>query len=48
VEGDQVVVQPGYLYDLTDRPALVLSLLLPPEAFQEGVDRLMARAGKNG
>ena len=40
----QVVVQPGYLFDLEDRPAVVLSLLPAPEVFQEGVDRLISLA----
>lgn len=40
LEGHEILGQPGYLFDLVGRPCLVLSLILPPETFQEGVRRL--------
>jgi aspartate/methionine/tyrosine aminotransferase len=36
-----VLVQPGYFYDLPFRPALVLSLLPPPAVFSTGIARLV-------
>lgn len=33
-------VQPGYLFDLPDEGYIVLSLLLPPDVFLEGLERL--------
>lgn len=36
-----ILVQPGYLFDLTGRPCLVLSLILPPETFAQGALRLV-------
>jgi len=41
---DQVLVQPGFFYDFESEAYLVLSLLTPPEAFREGVRRLLARS----
>jgi aspartate/methionine/tyrosine aminotransferase len=41
---DDVLVQPGYFFDLTGLGAtLVLSLLTPPADLVEGVRRLLAR-----
>ncbi len=40
---DAVFVHPGHFYDFTSEGHLVISLLPPPEAFQEGVRRLLAR-----
>jgi alanine-synthesizing transaminase len=37
-----VVVQPGYLFDLEDPPAAVVSLLTPGEVFEEGIARISA------
>jgi len=36
-----VVVQPGYFFDLEGGAFLVLSLLTPPAVFREGVDRML-------
>jgi alanine-synthesizing transaminase len=36
-----VVVHPGYLFDLSGGAFLVLSLLVPPADFEEGVDRVL-------
>jgi alanine-synthesizing transaminase len=36
-----VVVHPGYLFDLSGGTFLVLSLLVPPPDFEEGVDRVL-------
>lgn len=36
----KVVVQPGYFFDFADEAYLVLSLLTPPDVFDEGVTRL--------
>jgi aspartate/methionine/tyrosine aminotransferase len=41
---DNVLVQPGYFYDLEGEAYLVVSLLPPPEIFTEGIRRLLARA----
>lgn len=37
-----VLVQPGYFFDLHDGGTLVLSLIVPPNAFREGALRLAA------
>lgn len=36
----ELVVQPGYFFDMPGEPYLVLSLLTPPAVFDEGVRRL--------
>ena len=36
-----VLVHPGYFFDFPQEAFLVLSLLPPPDAFAEGVDRLL-------
>ena len=41
LEQHQVLVQPGYFYDLEGGPFVVLSLLTPPEAFATGSARLL-------
>jgi aspartate/methionine/tyrosine aminotransferase len=41
LERYNVLVQPGYFYDLPFTPALVLSLLPPPAAFAAGVAGLV-------
>lgn len=41
---DRVVVHPGYFYDFATEAYVVVSLLTPPEAFDEGIDRLCRRA----
>jgi aspartate/methionine/tyrosine aminotransferase len=47
LEGDGVLVQPGYFFDLGDvgdlGATLVISLLTPPEVLGDGVGRLLRR-----
>jgi alanine-synthesizing transaminase len=43
LRADNVLVQPGYFYDFEQLTCVVLSLLTPPQAFEEGVQRLLAR-----
>jgi aspartate/methionine/tyrosine aminotransferase len=43
LEQDGLLVQPGYFFDLVGGTFLVVSLLPPEEAFQEGIRRLAAR-----
>lgn len=40
LEEESVIVQPGYFFDMDSEAYLVLSLLTPPETFDEGVQRL--------
>jgi len=40
---DAVFVHPGHFYDFSSEGHLVISLLPPPEVFQEGIRRLLAR-----
>ncbi|MBN2085505.1 MAG: pyridoxal phosphate-dependent aminotransferase [Anaerolineales bacterium] len=35
-----VIVQPGYMFDMEDAQAVIVSLLAPPEMFQEGIARI--------
>jgi len=44
LDKDNVLVQPGFFYDFESEAFLVLSLLTPPETFQEGCRRILARA----
>jgi aspartate/methionine/tyrosine aminotransferase len=44
LQQDNVLVQPGFFYDFESEAYLVLSLLTPPEIFDEGVARILARA----
>ena len=46
VEEQSVIVQPGYFFDMESEAYVVVSLLTPPETFDEGVRRLVALAGK--
>ncbi|HEX3683804.1 MAG TPA: pyridoxal phosphate-dependent aminotransferase [Bryobacteraceae bacterium] len=46
LEEQSVIVQPGYFFDMDSEAYLVLSLLTPPETFDEGVRRLRELAGK--
>jgi aspartate/methionine/tyrosine aminotransferase len=39
-----VLVQPGFFYDFESEAYLVLSLLTPPQVFQEGIERLRGLA----
>jgi len=43
LQQDRVLVQPGFFYDFESEAYLVLSLLTAPEAFREGIRRLIAR-----
>jgi aspartate/methionine/tyrosine aminotransferase len=40
---DGVLVQPGYFFDFPGEAYLVLSLLPAPDAFAQGIDRVLAR-----
>jgi aspartate/methionine/tyrosine aminotransferase len=42
---EDVLVQPGFFFDFETEAFLVTSLLTPAEIFQEGVRRILARAG---
>ena len=44
LEHDRVVVHPGYLYDFPHEAFVVLSLLPEPERFEDGAERVLARA----
>ena len=44
LDRDRVVVHPGYFFDFPREAFLVVSLLSPPDAFAEGVRRVVARA----
>jgi hypothetical protein len=43
---DGVVVHPGFFYDFPREAFLVLSLLVDPETFDDGVSRLFDRAAQ--
>ena len=43
LRSEGVLTQPGYFYDLDQEACLVVSLLVEPETFQEGIRRLAAR-----
>lgn len=40
LEAYDVIVQPGYFFDMISEPYVVVSLLTPPELFAEGIRRL--------
>jgi len=42
LERHDVLVHPGYFFDFPREAFLVLSLLPAPDAFAEGVDRILA------
>jgi alanine-synthesizing transaminase len=42
---DDLLVHPGYLYDMPAGAYLIVSLLPPPEIFAAGIARLIARCG---
>jgi alanine-synthesizing transaminase len=44
LEQDQVLVHPGFFFDFAHEAFVVVSLLLQPDVFREGVRRLMERA----
>jgi alanine-synthesizing transaminase len=46
LEEQSVIVQPGYFFDMDSEAYVVLSLLTPPETFDEGVRRLSELADK--
>lgn len=48
VREDGMLVHPGHFYEFSSENHLVLSLLPPPDAFNEGVRRLAARLGSSG
>ncbi len=43
---DRVYVHPGYFFDFEEEAYLVLSLLPPPEIFEEGIHRILSRIEK--
>ncbi len=43
---DQVYAHPGYFFNFSDEPYLILSLLPPEEIFREGVNRIVMRLKK--
>jgi len=45
LDQDNVLVQPGFFYDFESEAFLVVSLLAPPDAFREGIRRLVGRVG---
>jgi hypothetical protein len=46
LEEENVVVHPGYFYDIEEENVLVLSLLTPPGVFAGGLARAAARLGR--
>jgi hypothetical protein len=46
LEQEGVLVHPGYLFDFEEEGYIVLSLLPPPEVFQEGVRRIVRHIEK--
>ena len=45
LERDDVLVHPGFFFDFSHEAFLVVSLLVEPAAFAEGVNRLIGRVG---
>jgi aspartate/methionine/tyrosine aminotransferase len=45
---DHVLVHPGFFFDFAHEAFLVVSLLVPPDPFQQGVARVLARASQPG
>jgi aspartate/methionine/tyrosine aminotransferase len=45
---DHVLVHPGFFFDFAQEAFLVVSLLVPPEPFQAGMARVLARASHAG
>jgi aspartate/methionine/tyrosine aminotransferase len=43
LDGDGVLVQPGYFFDFESEAFLVVSLLTRPDTFREGIGRLLRR-----
>ena len=46
LEKDRVYLHPGYFFDFEEEGRLVVSLLLPPDIFQEGIVRIFNRIEK--
>ena len=46
LEEQSVIVQPGYFFDMDSEAYVVVSLLTPPEVFDEGAQRLSVLTGK--
>ncbi len=44
LEKDHVLVHPGYFFDFPREAFVVVSLLPPPDAFRDGMSRLLRRA----
>jgi aspartate/methionine/tyrosine aminotransferase len=44
IEEDDVIVHPGYFFDFPCEAFVVVSLLVPPDEFDEGTRRMLARA----
>lgn len=43
LDQDRVYLYPGYFFDFRDEAYVILSLLPPPDIFNEGVSRILAR-----
>jgi hypothetical protein len=41
---DRVIVHPGFYFDFPTGAYVVVSLLTPPDIFEEGIDRVCRRA----
>ncbi|HPB68676.1 MAG TPA: pyridoxal phosphate-dependent aminotransferase [Candidatus Omnitrophota bacterium] len=48
LERENVFTHPGYFFDFTEEPVLVLSFLTVPECFRAGVDRILALVAPGG
>ncbi len=48
LERENVFTHPGYFFDFTEEPVLVLSFLTVPECFRAGVDRILASVAPGG
>ncbi len=46
LNNDHVLVHPGYFFDFNQGAHIVLSLLPPPEVFQEAAGRILQKVGK--
>ena len=47
LEQESVLVQPGFFFDFEAEAFVVMSLLTPEPTWQEGIRRLVLRAGKS-
>ncbi len=45
VEEQDVIVQPGYFFDMGSEPYVVVSLITPPESLEEGLRRIARAVG---